>query len=180
MTQFSSIKSPSYEEALAKKRAKDALRAKNPPQRLTARHRPIRKARPAKKPRKKTPTITKLKKKLWELCKQIIRKQYGNTCYTSGKTGLVGSDWHTGHFIHSSLCSVELRYDLKNLRPQSYDQNINKNGNTLQYRRNLIRDHGIEYVEELERRNEETKGKQYTSLWYENKIIEYTSLLKTL
>lgn len=126
----------------------------------------------------KLPKLKTVKNKLWDLCKLITRKTYGNVCYTSGKQGLEGSDWHTGHFIHSSLCSVELRYDLRNLRPQSYDQNINKNGNTLQYRRNLIRDHGEEYVEELETRNQQTKGKKYDVIWYMDKIEEYKALLK--
>lgn len=125
----------------------------------------------------KKPQLTKLKKQLWELCKQITRKRYGNTCYTSGKTGLEGSNWQTGHFIPSSLCSTELRYDLKNLRPQSYKENINHSGNTLQFRRNLIRDHGIEYVEELEQRNEATKGLMYREQYYLDKIAEYKSIL---
>lgn len=177
MTQFSSIKSPSYEEALAKKRAKDALRAKNPPQRLTARHRPIRKARPKKR---KTPTITKLKKTLWSLCREIQIKTHGSDCYTCGAKELAGSNRHLGHFISSSICSVELRYDLRNLRIQCYACNIHKSGNWLAYENRLRHDHGQDYVDELKRRNEETKGKQYTSLWYENKITEYVTLLKSL
>lgn len=135
--------------------------------------------------KKKPKSISKLKKDLWELCKQIIRKRYGLLngtwlCYTSGRLIIDPRDAHTGHFIHSSLCSVELRYDLNNLRIQSYDQNINKNGNTLEYEENLIRDHGKEYVEELKQRNRDTKGKSYGVVWYLNKIEEYTELLKTL
>jgi hypothetical protein len=157
------------------------LKRRTPLRRTALKRSPTAPRRPvARRKAPKRTTITKLKKKLWELCKALTRLKYGNTCYTSGKTGLVGSDWHTGHYIHSSLCSVELRYDLKNLRPQSYDQNINKNGNTLEYRRRLIRDHGVEYVEELEQRNQATKGKQYDSLWYLAKIEEYTALLSNL
>ena len=134
-------------------------------------------------PKKKPKSLTLLKKNLWELCKQLIRKQYGLSngtwlCYTSGKLIIDPRDAHTGHFIHSSLCSVELRYDLNNLRIQSYDQNINKNGNTLQYEENLIRDHGQKYVDDLKRRNRETKGNLFGRYWYEQKILEYKLLLE--
>jgi len=81
------------------------------------------------KSKKKQPTPSQLKKKLWELCKQACREQYGNVCYTCGRTGLEGSGWHTGHFIPSSVCGALLRYDLRNLRPQCYSCNINAGGN---------------------------------------------------
>ena len=98
-------------------------------------------------------------------------------CYTSGKRMVFPKDAHTGHCIPSSLCSVELRYDLNNLRVQSYDQNINKNGNPLQFERNLIRDHGQAYMDDLWNRNEATKGKIYPKQWFLDKITEYTTLL---
>ncbi len=84
---------------------------------------------------------------------------------------------HTGHFIASSLCSPELRYDLKNLRPQSYKENINHSGNPLQFERNLILDHGVEYVAELWLRNQMTKGKVYPLEWYKDKVKEYEEIL---
>ncbi len=137
------------------------------------------------KKRRKSGEITKLKKQLWELCKQITRKRYVNpdgtwTCYTSGQTIILPKNVHTGHFIPSSLCSVELRYDLRNLRPQSYNDNINHSGNPHQFRRNLTANHGVGYVEELETRNEQTKGQTYTADWFTTKIAQYTTLLEEL
>ena len=139
---------------------------------------------PRKKRRKKG-ELTRAKLRLWELCKLITRaeciKKHGKlVCFTSGKTLIHPSDAHTGHYITSSWCSIELRYDLKNLRVQSYDENVNKNGNTLQFRENLIRDHGVEYVEELWRRNKETKGRVYPLSWFTDKEQEYQSLLLSL
>lgn len=138
--------------------------------------------KPSGRAKPKKTTVTQLKKKLWELCKQITRKncvQPDGTwiCYTSKKVLVFPKDAHTGHFIPSSLCSVELRYDLKNLRVQSYDQNINKNGNPLQFERNLIVDYGQAYVDELWDRNERTKGIVYPLSWFEDKIREYESLI---
>lgn len=137
------------------------------------------------KKRRKKGELTKLKEKLWELCKKITRKNCVQPdgswiCYTSGKIIVFPKDAHTGHFIPASLCSPELRYDLKNLRVQTYDQNINKNGNALQFERNLIRDHGQEYVDELWNRNEATKHTTYHLDWYKNKIAEYEILLSEM
>lgn len=126
--------------------------------------------------RRKKGEITKLKDKLWELCKQITRERYGYKCYTCGLVKRKKGALHTGHYIASSLCSVELRYDLKNLRRQCYGCNINKSGNTLRFQKYLVRDHGAEYVEELWTRNEATKGLTYPISWFQAKISEYEKL----
>lgn len=124
----------------------------------------------------KTP-LAKAKDKLWELCKKITRLQYGNICYTCGKTGLEGSNWHTGHYITDSVCSAELSYALDNLRPQCYHCNINLSGNWPSFETNLLRDHGRKYIENLKKRNQATKGLKYDILWYQAKIQEYEALL---
>lgn len=126
--------------------------------------------------RRKKSDLQKLKAQLWTLCRERTRARYGNTCYTCGKTGLEGGNWQTGHFVSSSICSTELRYDLRNLRPQCYSCNINKSGNWLAYEQKLVRDHGQEYVDQLKRDNEATKGLMYREDWYEAKIAEYELL----
>lgn len=72
--------------------------------------------------------ISTIQNKLWELCKQITRKTYGNVCYTCSKSGLVGSDWHTGHLFPKQACGASMKYDLRILRPQCYNCNINLGG----------------------------------------------------
>ena len=123
----------------------------------------------------KTP-LAKLKQELWGHCRRIIRALYGNTCYTCGRTGLEGSNWQTGHFISSSICSVHLRYYLDNLRPQCYNCNINKSGNWLAFEDHLIREKGESFPLHLKTLNRETTGLQYDSLWYTAKIEEYEKL----
>lgn len=118
--------------------------------------------------------LQKLKDKLWELCKQITRKRYGHNCYTC--LSFVEHP-HTGHFISSSICSTELRYDLDNLRPQCYVCNIHKSGNWLAFEKRLIQDNGKKFVENLKKRNEKTKGLKYDVLWYKEKISEYEKLI---
>lgn len=122
----------------------------------------------------KRPSSRLLKNKLWAECKRIIRARHGNTCYTCGKSGLDGSGWQTGHFIPSSVCSVEMRYSLDNLRPQCYHCNINLSGNWIAYEEHLQKD-GID-TKTLKQTNEQTKNRQYDLLWYLNKIEEYKQL----
>ncbi len=136
-------------------------------------------------PKKKPKSISKLKKELWELCKQITRKRYrlpNGTwrCYTTGILLDEPAKCHTGHFIAKSICSTELAYDLKNLRIQSYRANIHLSGDTLQFEDNLIRDHGEEYVKELKERNRATKGKSYGTSWYTEQVERYKQLLLDL
>lgn len=128
-----------------------------------------------KKTTKKKPSARLLKQKLWAECKRITRDRHGNTCYTCGRTPLEGSNWQTGHFIASSVCSVEMRYSLNNLRPQCYNCNINKSGNWPAFEEHLKRD-GFD-VEALKQRNRDTVGEQYDSLWYLAKIEEYKNIL---
>lgn len=124
------------------------------------------------KRRSKTP-LAKLKQALWAECRRITRERYGNTCYTCGRTGLEGSNWQTGHFISSSICSVALRYDLDNLRPQCYSCNINKSGNWIAFEEHLIQDKGPDFPEHLKARNRATRGEKYDELWYQQKLQEY-------
>lgn len=124
------------------------------------------------KRKSKTP-LAKAKDKLWELCKELTRKRYGYNCYTCGT---YAKHPHTGHFITSSTCSTELRYDLSNLRPQCYACNVYRSGNWIEFEKRLI-DEGVD-VEELKKRNERTKGLQYDISWYEEKTEEYEKLLE--
>lgn len=120
-------------------------------------------------------TVGKLKIRLWQLCRQIIIKRYGNTCYCCSAVGLVGSNLHIGHFIPSSVCSALLRFSLDNLRPSCYRCNIHLSGNWPAYESHLKRD-GID-VEALKQHNRDTWGMKADSLWYLSKIAEYEQKL---
>jgi len=93
--------------------------------------------------------ISVIQRKLWELCKQITRKRYGNTCFTCERTGLEGSNFHTGHFLPKGSCGSFLKYDLRNLRPQCYNCNINLGGNGAIFARQLALREGNDYVDKL-------------------------------
>lgn len=134
-------------------------------------------------PKKRVKGTTKkktgpLKTKLWELCKQITRLRYGNTCYTCGKTGLAGGSWHTGHFIPSSVGGHSLRYSLGNLRPQCYRCNIDLSGNGSQFYKNLVERESQEYVDGLfDMKNKLVKADE---IWFQGKIDEYSELFRSM
>ena len=130
--------------------------------------------------RPKKGETTKLKHELWQLCRQIIKNRYGNVCFTCGLQNLTGSNWQTGHFIASSICSTELRYSLDNLRPQCAACNIWKSGNWLAFENHLLQEKGSEWVAQLKKKNEEGKGKKYGNFYLKEKIAEYTKLLTPL
>ena len=127
-----------------------------------------------------TVPISKLKKQLWQLCRAIIIGKHGRVCYTcpNGTESLLeGANCQVGHFIPSSICSGEMRYYLDNLRPQCFRCNIHLSGNWPAYEAHLRRD-GID-VEELKRRNEQTKGLKYDIHWYRAKIAEYETIAQS-
>lgn len=119
--------------------------------------------------------IAKIQKKLWELCRVIIKKWYGNTCYTCGKTRLSKHNRHTGHFIPKASCGAYLKYDLRNLRPQCYHCNINLGGNGAEFYKRMVEREGQEYVDQLFRDKQKTV-KAYDH--YLMLISEYESIIE--
>ncbi len=128
--------------------------------------------------RKSRTNEAKLRDRLWELCKLITRKRYGNVCYTCGKAGLEGGSWQTGHCIPSASGGAYLRYDLRNLRPQCYNCNINLGSNGAEYYRRLVKSEGQKYVDQLF--NDKQKIVKADKIWLENKISEYELIYNTL
>lgn len=118
--------------------------------------------------------ISTIQNKIWELCKQITRITYGNTCYTCGKTQLSGKGWHTGHLIPKASLGAYLKYDLRLLRPQCYRCNIDLGGNGAVFIEKVRREDGDEYVDRiLEDRKIEVRAYEH----YEKVLKEYTKLL---
>lgn len=149
---------------------------------------PISKLKKSKLPKPKFPKRKKLEKDLWELCKQIIRKRHGNTCYTSGKVGLTGSDWHTGHGKPKGALPLKYQYDLRNLRPQCMHSNVNLGGESDIFIAKLEREkEGLEFLKEAcikingrwEIKREPLMGGTEAVIFLMKKIEEYKQMLST-
>lgn len=117
--------------------------------------------------------ISTLQVKLWNECKRIIRKTYGNSCYTCGKTGLIGSDWHTGHLFAKASLGAFMKYDLRVLRPQCYHCNINLGGRGADFYLKMWQEQGADYMDKL-KEDRQVTVKAYD--FYEKLLLEYKDL----
>lgn len=125
--------------------------------------------------RKSKSETTKLQDKLWELCKQINRKEQPNVCYTCGAVSLEGSNWQTGHMWAKASLSNHLKYDMRVLRSQCMRCNCHMGGMGADFYKNMIKEIGQEAMDELEKERWITikADKQ----WYLDKIEEYQQRL---
>lgn len=172
------FKKLSYSEVLEKRKQRAIRQFKVPQNKEDAdivytSFRKPRGKKPTKKRHKATP-LKKLKKALWELCKQIVRKRDGNSCFICGKANLEGAGWHTGHFVPSSTCGVFLRYDLRNLHSSCYYCNINLGGNGAMFYRRLEEIYGKDFLESIFRDKQLTT--KADSFFYEDKIKKYQEI----
>lgn len=94
--------------------------------------------------------ISRLQRKIWELCKQLTRKRYGNVCYTCGLTGLSGSNWHTGHMWAKASLGAYLKYDLRVLRPQCMTCNVWQGGRGADFYKKMLEEIGQQRMFDLE------------------------------
>ena len=122
-------------------------------------------------------TTAKLNKLVWVECKRIIRKRYGNTCYTCGRGGLEGSNWHTGHMIAKGSLPLKYKYDLNLLRPQDYFCNINCGGQGAYFVKNWEQENKKNNFKKLEQEIKQTKPMGSLESWsfLTNLLEEYKS-----
>lgn len=123
--------------------------------------------------KKKSPK--KLREELWNECKRLVRSKYNCggywTCFTCDRVIDEPAKAQTGHFLPSSTCGAFLRYDLRNLRIQCYNCNINQGGAGAEFYRRLVLENGQDYVDQLFKdKNVSIKADNW---WFISKIEEY-------
>lgn len=127
-------------------------------------------------------SIAKTQRKLWVLCKLLIRKKYQNpngtwNCYTCDKLITYGRDAHTAHLIPKSACGAYLKYDTRNLRVCCYHCNINLGGNGAEFLRKMIIREGQSYVDNIfEDKKEIIKGHDHYLMLTEKYQLELEGL----
>ncbi len=101
--------------------------------------------------KKSKQTISRVQRILWELCKQLTRKVYIDTCYTCQTPNLSvrPANWQTGHMLAKASVGAFLKYDLRILRPQCYLCNIRHGGRGADFIENMRRIEGNEYVDSI-------------------------------
>jgi hypothetical protein len=127
----------------------------------------------------KKPSVSKLKKKAWDLFSKWIRSQDAekgmNMCITCG----VWKPWkelQAGHFIpgrHNSIL-----FDERGVHPQCYHCNVGLKGNPRSYDRYMRTMYGEKVIEELETLDQQIKNFKPYEL--EEIIKMYTKKLKKI
>ncbi len=88
-----------------------------------------KKGKRRKTKRPTTPRLKTLKTKLWALVRIEVFKLYGTNCFTCPATKLVGSNLQCGHVPWpKSILPAKCAFDVRFLRPQCYNCNINRGG----------------------------------------------------
>lgn len=76
----------------------------------------------------KKKTNAKLKKELWKVFSEYIRKRDKGICFTCGRKA-ESRGYHAGHFIAKAAGGLALYFHEDNVRGQCYNCNINLGGN---------------------------------------------------
>jgi len=135
----------------------------------------------------KKKTTAQLKKDLWVLCGKLNRKFNPPVCYTCGATGLSGSNWHPGHGKPKGELNMRYKFDMRNIRSQCINCNINYGGKSDIFITKLEKEkEGLEFLEETcYKENGYWKLKSLPLMggveawgFVTNKIAEYKELLK--
>lgn len=116
-------------------------------------------------------TNAQLKKKLWKVFAQYVKRRDRGTCFTCGRTA-DGYSLHAGHFIPKAAGGIALYFHEDNVHAQCAGCNLFLAGNQYVYGKKL----GQEKVKEL------YALKQKITKWsqkdFEERIEYYTNRLK--
>lgn len=101
-------------------------------------------------------------------------------CYTCKKENLQGSDWQTGHFFRKRILPMQLKYDLRILRPQCAYCNLRQKGHEAVYACELLIRHGenylLDFYDEYKTLKEEKLTVKQQRVFLEKTIERYKSM----
>ncbi len=133
----------------------------------------------ASRKRFKPSSLSKLKKTLEALQKQITIKLYGKDCYTCPQKNLEGANCQLGHCPWPrSILSTKCKFDYRYTRIQCFRCNIHLGGMGARAFQKMEAE-GAD-TDALWQESETTKGKSVPRKWFEEKILEYQTLLTSL
>jgi len=120
---------------------------------------------------KKLPSLPRLKRKLWKLFSEYIRRREGEIvkCFTCIKRGH-WKEFQAGHYIPQSI-ALSLVFDERNVQIQCGGCNLYKRGNTTVFAVELRKKYGDNILEELQSLRRE--GFKFSRLDYEKMIQKY-------
>lgn len=143
---------------------------------------PVRRKKASRKrvsAKPRTIPVSKLKKQLEALQKQVVIQLYGNSCFTCEATNLEGKNCQLGHvpWPRTDL-STKAKFSHEYTRIQCMVCNIHKGGAGAKA---WVRMHaqGID-MDLLRENSDREKGKTVPRAWFEEKIAHYQQKLADL
>ena len=128
------------------------------------------------KKRKKRSPLQKLEDNIWEECKRITRERYKD-CYTCSQKNLQGMNAQTGHMHPKGACGASIKYDLRILRLQCFQCNINHGGMGAVFLENMKKEIGEKEALALLNEASASKGKPIKAHDYYLQLLdEYRQL----
>lgn len=120
-----------------------------------------------------------VEKKLWKECRRIIRARYEHNCYTCDAKNLEAQNLQTGHYYAKGALGASMKYDLRILRPQCFNCNINYGGMGGAYREHMKHEIGVEEEQKLFDECRISKGKPIKAIDHYIKLLtEYKKIVE--
>lgn len=108
---------------------------------------------------KSLPKVSTLENKLWSLTRLAVFKKYGRHCFTCYQTNLTGMNLQCGHAYPKGALGASMKYDIRILRPQCFNCNINHGGMGAVFWKKLERHIGKKKADTLYLECQGSKGK---------------------
>lgn len=131
--------------------------------------------------RKKLVPLPRLKKRLWKIFSEYIRRRDADdngmvACISCGNLKHY-KEGHAGHYHAGSVCGLDLYFSEINVNFQCVGCNLFRHGNLAQYALALQKKHGNHILEELDSMRGIAKWSREK---FEEKISEYKKKLRDL
>lgn len=107
--------------------------------------------------------ISTIENKLWSLIRLAVFKKYGNNCYTCPQRMLTGMNLQCGHAYPKGALGASMKYDMRILRPQCFQCNINHSGMGAAFWKRLEWSMGKKKADKLYNECEASKGEGLSS-----------------
>lgn len=121
--------------------------------------------------------LSSIKKELERMQKLLTIKRYGRDCFTCPQKNLTKTNCQLGHVPWGRTeLSTKAKFDTDFTRIQCFRCNIHAGGNGGKAMHRMIKE-GID-IDALWKRGTKDKGKTVPRKWFEEKILEYQSLLQ--
>lgn len=127
---------------------------------------------------KKIVSKVKIKRKLWKVFSEFIRRRDEGKCFTCS-TQKDYKEMDAGHYIPTSICGEYLYFNEREVNCQCRACNRFKHGNLTEYARRLVKKYGAGILEELNNIKKEGKTMPATEMlkkveYYKNEISKLT------